>query len=255
MKLFYREFGKGDPLIILHGLFGSSDNWQTLAKKFAEEYQVFTVDLRNHGRSFHHDEFNYDVMMHDVEDLINDIGLEKVSLMGHSMGGKLSMNYTLNHPEKVENLIVVDIAPRRYQVLHDGIIKALKSLDLSKFKKREEVDDELRDHLQNFSVRQFLLKNLVRNSNEGFSWKINLNVIDENIHNLVVEISAEKPYNGNTLFIAGAKSDYIRPVDEEQILELFPLAKIKYLPDTGHWVHSQAPDLLYKTVIDFMKSQ
>ena len=255
MKLFYREFGKGDPLIILHGLFGSSDNWQTLAKKFAEEYQVFTVDLRNHGRSFHHDEFNYDVMMHDVEDLINDIGLEKVSLMGHSMGGKLSMNYTLNHPEKVENLIVVDIAPRRYQVLHDGIIKALKSLDLSKFKKREEVDDELRDHLQNFSVRQFLLKNLVRNSNEGFSWKINLNVIDKNIQNLVVEISNELPYNGNTLFVAGAKSDYIRPVDEEQILELFPLAKIKYLPDTGHWVHSQAPDLLYKTVIDFMKSQ
>ncbi len=254
MKLFYREFGKGDPLIILHGLFGSSDNWQTLAKKFAEENRVFTVDLRNHGRSFHHDDFNYDVMMHDVEDLINDIGLDKVSLMGHSMGGKLSMNYTLNHPEKVENLIVVDIAPRRYQVLHDRIISALKSLNLSEFNRREEVDDALSDMLQNFSIRQFLLKNLVRNSNGGFTWKINLNVIDKSIDNLVVEINSEHPFEGNTLFIAGDKSDYIRPVDEEQILELFPSAKIKYLPDTGHWVHSQAPELLYNTVVDFMKS-
>lgn len=253
MKLFYRAFGNGDPLIILHGLFGSSDNWQTLAKKFAEDFRVFTVDLRNHGRSFHHDEFDYDVMMHDVENLINDIGLEKVSLMGHSMGGKLSMNYTLNHPEKVENLIVVDIAPRRYQVLHDGIIKALKSLNLSEFEKREEVDTALSDMLQNFSVRQFLLKNLVRKSKGGFYWKINLDVIDRNIQNLVAEINSEHPYNGNTLFIAGDKSDYIRPVDEEQILELFPSAKIKYLPGTGHWVHAQAPELLYKTVIDFLK--
>lgn len=254
MKLFYREFGKGEPLIILHGLFGSSDNWQTLAKKFAEEYKVYTVDLRNHGRSFHHEEFNYDVMMHDVEEFINDIGLERVSLMGHSMGGKLSMNYTLNHPEKVDNLIVVDIAPRKYQVLHDGIIKALISLNLKEFTKREEVDDALSDMLQNFSVRQFLLKNLVRNPEGGFNWKINLNVIDRNIQNLVVEISSEDPYRGKTLFIAGDKSDYIRPVDEEQILELFPLAKIKYLPDTGHWVHAQAPELLFTTVIEFLKS-
>ena len=249
MKLFYREFGKGDPLIILHVLFGSSDNWQTLAKKFAKEYKVFTVDLRNHGRSFHHDEFNYDVMMHDVE------GLDKVSLMGHSMGGKLSMNYTLNHPEKVENLIVVDIAPRRYQVLHDGIIKALKSLNLSEFNKREEVDDALADMLQNFSIRQFLLKNLIRDKNGTFDWKINLNVIDQSIDNLVVEITSDTPFQGKTLFIAGDKSDYIRPVDEEQIHELFPNSQVSYLPDVGHWVHAQTPDLLYQTVMDFINSE
>ena len=254
MKLFYREFGKGEPLIILHGLFGSSDNWQTLAKKFAEDYKVYTVDLRNHGRSFHHEEFNYDVMMHDVEDLIKDIGLEKVSLMGHSMGGKVSMNYTLNHRERVDNLIVVDIAPRKYQVLHEGIIDALKSLNLSEYNKREEVDDALSETLQNFPVRQFLLKNLVRNSNGGFNWKINLNVIDRSIQNLVVEINSDQPYPGKTLFIAGDKSDYIRPVDEEQIFELFPSAEVKYLPNTGHWVHSQEPELLYTTVINFMKS-
>ena len=254
MKIFYREFGSGKPLIILHGLFGSSDNWQTLAKKFAEEFKVYTVDLRNHGRSFHHDDFNYDVMMHDVEELINEIGLEGISLLGHSMGGKLSMNYALNFPEKVVNLIVVDIAPRKYQVLHDGIIKALKSLNLSRYKKREEVDEALSDQLQNFSVRQFLLKNLIRNPKGGFKCKINLNVIDQNVQNLVVEITSEQPYMGNTLFIAGDKSDYIRPVDEEQIVELFPMAKIKYLPDTGHWVHAQDPDLLYNTVIDFVRS-
>ena len=254
MKLFYREFGNGKPLIILHGLFGSSDNWQTLAKKFAENFKVYTVDLRNHGRSFHHDEFNYDVMMHDIEDLIKDIGLERVSLLGHSMGGKLSMNYALNFRDKVENLIVVDIAPRKYQVLHNGIIKALKSLDLSQYDKREEADDALRNHLRNFSVRQFLLKNLVRNPKGGFKWKINLEVIDQNIQNLVVEIKSEQPYQGNTLFIAGDKSDYIRPVDEEQIMKLFPKAKIRYIPDTGHWIHAQAPDLLYETVIEFVRS-
>jgi len=254
MKLFYREFGNGKPLIILHGLFGSSDNWQTLAKKFAENFKVYTVDLRNHGRSFHHDEFNYDVMMHDIEDLIKDIGLERVSLLGHSMGGKLSMNYALNFRDKVENLIVVDIAPRKYQVLHNGIIKALKSLDLSQYDKREEADDALRNHLQNFSVRQFILKNLVRNPKGGFKWKINLEVIDQNIQNLVVEIKSEQPYQGNTLFIAGDKSDYIRPVDEEQIMKLFPKAKIRYIPDTGHWIHAQAPDLLYETVIEFVRS-
>ena len=254
MKLFYREFGNGEPLIILHGLFGSSDNWQTLAKKFAEEFKVYTVDLRNHGRSFHHDEFNYDVMMHDVEELIKDIGLEKVSLLGHSMGGKLSMKYALNFPDKVANLIVVDIAPRKYQVLHEGLIKALKSLNLSQYNKREEADDALSNQLLNFAVRQFLLKNLVRNPKGGFKWKINLEVIDRNIQNLVVEITSKHAYQGNTLFIAGDKSDYIRPVDEEQIMKLFPKARIKYLPDTGHWVHAQAPDLLYETVIEFIRS-
>lgn len=252
MKLFYREFGEGKPLMILHGLFGSSDNWQTLAKKFAREFKVYTVDLRNHGRSFHHEAFDYEVMMHDVEDLINTLGLDTVSLMGHSMGGKISMKYALNFPGKVENLIVVDIAPRKYQVLHDSIIKALKSLDLKQYNKREEVDDALSEMLQNFSIRQFLLKNLVRNHGGGFKWKINLDVIDKSIHNLVVEITADKPYTGRTLFIAGDKSDYIRPVDEEHIQTLFPGAEIHYLPDTSHWVHAQAPDLLFQTVMEFI---
>jgi pimeloyl-ACP methyl ester carboxylesterase len=253
MKLFHREFGHGDPLLILHGLFGSSDNWQTLAKKFARDFRVFTIDLRNHGRSLHHEEFNYEVMMHDVVDFVEENGLDKVSLMGHSMGGKLSMNYALHFPQKVENLVVVDIAPRKYQVLHDGIIQSLKSLDLELYKKREEVDEALADMLQNFSIRQFLLKNLVRNKQGKFDWKINLDVIDRSIENLVVEISSDTPFQGNTLFIAGDKSDYIRPVDEEQIYELFPHAQISYLPDVGHWVHAQAPDLLYQTVIDFIR--
>lgn len=251
MKLFYREFGKGDPLIILHGLFGSSDNWQTLAKKFAEHYTVFTVDLRNHGRSFHHDVFNYDAMMYDIVEFIEDMGLKRVSLLGHSMGGKLSMNYALHFPDKVENLIVVDIAPRKYQVLHEGIIQAMKSLNLQLYKKRKEVDKALSEMIQNFSIRQFLLKNLIRNNNGTFSWKINLDVIDHNIENLVIEISSTIPFQGKTLFIAGDKSDYIRPVDEEYIKEIFPNAEIKYLPNVGHWVHAQAPDLLYQTVMDF----
>ena len=255
MKLFHREFGKGDPLLILHGLFGSSDNWQTLAKKFANDFKVFAIDLRNHGRSFHHEEFDYQVMMHDIVDFVQDNGLDKVSLLGHSMGGKLSMNYALHFPEKVEHLIIIDIAPRKYRVLHDGIIQALKALDLKLYKKREEVDDALADMLQIFSIRQFLLKNLIRNKNGTFDWKINLNVIDQSIENLVVEISSDTTFQGKTLFIAGDKSDYIRPVDEEQIHELFPNSQVSYLPDVGHWVHAQAPDLLYQTVMDFINSK
>jgi pimeloyl-ACP methyl ester carboxylesterase len=254
MKLFHRELGNGNPLLILHGLFGSSDNWQTLAKKFSLDFTVFAIDLRNHGRSFHHEEFDYTVMMHDIFDFVNDNGLDKVSLLGHSMGGKLSMNYALHFPEKVEDLIVVDIAPRKYQVLHDGIIEALKSLDLTLYKKREEFDTALAEMQQNAAIRQFLLKNLVRNKNGTFKWKINLDVIDRNIDNLVVEISSDIPFKGKTLFIGGDKSDYIRPVDEEQIFELFPNAEVQYLPDVGHWVHAQAPDLLYQTVMDFIKS-
>jgi len=253
MKLFHREFGKGDPLLILHGLFGSSDNWQTLAKQFATDFKVFSIDLRNHGRSFHHEEFDYRVMMHDISEFVHEKGLDKVSLLGHSMGGKLSMNYALHFPEKVKNLIIIDIAPRKYRVLHDGIIQALKSLDLRLYKKREEVDEALTDMLQNFLIRQFLLKNLIRNNSGNFDWKINLDVIDRSVENLVVEISSKMPFEGKTLFIAGDKSDYIRPVDEDQIFELFPNAQVKYLPDVGHWVHAQAPDLLYQTVMDFIK--
>jgi esterase len=254
MKLFYRALGEGDPLIILHGLFGSSDNWQTLAKKFASALKVYTIDLRNHGRSFHHNEFNYEVMMNDILDFVDDHHLDRFSLMGHSMGGKLSMKFALNFPERVQNLIVIDIAPRQYQILHDMIIQALKALDLARYHKRDEVDEALGEMIQNFPIRQFLLKNLKRDGEDSFKWKINLDVIDRNIHNLVVEIYSNEPFRGKTLFIAGEKSDYIRPVDEELILDLFPAAKIKYFPGAGHWLHAQVPDLLYHTVMDFINS-
>lgn len=254
MNLFYRVFGDGEPLIILHGLFGSSDNWQTLAKRFATSFKVYTIDLRNHGRSFHHDEFNYEVMMKDIQEFVDEHHLHQFSLMGHSMGGKLSMKFALHFPEKVRNLIIIDIAPRQYQILHDMIIQALKALDITKYNKREEVDEALGEMIQNFQVRQFLLKNLKRDGEGSFRWKINLDVIDRNIHNLVVEIYANEPYPGNTLFIAGEKSDYIRPVDEELILELFPRAEIKYFPQAGHWLHAQVPDLLYQTVLDFINA-
>ena len=253
MKLYYREFGKGEPMLILHGLFGSSDNWQTLAKEFALNFRVFTIDLRNHGRSFHHDEFDYHVMMKDIREFVLEKKLVNISLLGHSMGGKLSMKYALHYPHQVKHLMVVDIAPRRYQVLHEGIIKALMSLDLKSYSKREEVDKALSDWIQNYAIRQFLLKNLKRDKLGTFIWKINLDAIARNIQNLIVEISADQPFPGKTLFIAGKKSDYIRPVDEELILELFPRAEIIYLPGVGHWVHAQAPQLLYDAVMNFTK--
>jgi len=253
MELFNREFGQGPPLLIVHGLFGSSDNWYSIAKKFSQDFTVHTIDLRNHGNSPHHDEFNYKIMTRDLDHYLKRKGIIKASIIGHSMGGKLAMNFTLKNPKRIQNLVVVDIAPRPYPVHHDLIIDSLLELNLQKYKKRDEVDEALSDMIPSIRIRQFLLKNLKREENGGFTWKINLKAINDNIENIVSEITSKKSFNGKTLFIAGDKSDYIRPVDEEQILNLFPKAEVIYLPKVGHWVHAEAPDLLYNTIIDYIK--
>lgn len=253
MKLFNREFGEGSPLIIVHGLFGSSDNWYSIAKKFSLDFEVHTLDLRNHGNSPHHDEFNYKIMTRDLDHYLKEKGITKTSIIGHSMGGKLAMNFTLKNPERIQNLIVIDIAPRSYPVHHDLIIDSLLEIDLHKYHKRNEVDEVLSEMIPSIRVRQFLLKNLKKEENGAFTWKINLRAINDNIENIVSGITSKNSFNGKTLFIAGDKSNYIRPVDEEHIIDLFPNAEVIYLPKVGHWVHAEAPDLLYDTIINFIK--
>jgi esterase len=252
MKLHYRELGEGTPLLILHGLFGYSDNWQTLGRKFSEHHRVFLIDQRNHGRSPHSEEFNYDLMAQDLLDLLEENGLEAPVLMGHSMGGKTAMTFALLHPDRLSKLIVVDIAPKEYPIRHDGILDALLSVDLSQVSSRDEADAQLARAIDHPGVRQFLLKNLYRKEDNSFGWRPNLPAIDRHIGEVGAAITAEKPFEKPTLFINGGKSNYIRPEDHGEIEHLFPQAKIETIPEAGHWVHAEAPDKVYELVRAFL---
>ena len=180
MMLNYRKLGSGEPLIILHGVFGSSDNWQTLGKQFAENHEVYLVDQRNHGNSFHHDDFNYDVMSEDLMNLIKYEQLDRVNLIGHSMGGKTVMNFACKYPDMVNKLTVVDIAPKTYPPHHQQIFKAFHAVDLTNIQTRGEADKQMSTIISDFGTKLFLLKNLKRTP-DGFSWKVNLPVIEKNI--------------------------------------------------------------------------
>jgi pimeloyl-ACP methyl ester carboxylesterase len=253
MELFYHIRGKGKTLIILHGLFGSSDNWQSLARKFSKKNRVITVDQRNHGRSFHHEEFNYDVMVEDLENLYQSLNLADAILIGHSMGGKTAMKFALKNPSSVEKLIVVDIGPKHYPIHHDKIIDALCDLDIEKFEKREELDQELAKSIPNLAVRQFLLKNLIRDRHNKLKWRINLPAIKKNLTKVGEEIKGLDPYEGPTLFVAGALSNYINSEDELHVKILFPKATIAYFKNAGHWIHADAPDAFFDLVSSFIK--
>ncbi len=240
MKLNFRKIGDGDPIVILHGVFGSSDNWQTVGKALAESYSVYLVDLRNHGLSPHDNEMNYQAMAGDVRELIEDEKI-KPHLIGHSMGGKVAMELACSAPNMLKSLIVVDIAPKYYPPHHQEILESFKTLDIKSLGSRKEADDELSKKLTNPGVRQFILKNLGRNENDDFEWKINYKAIEKNIDKIGEGLSQAKSFAGETLFINGSKSDYIQKDDEKLILKHFPKAEIKTIEGAGHWVHAEKP--------------
>lgn len=252
MKLFYRELGgKGQPIIILHGLFGSSDNWLTQAKLLADQYRVYLLDQRNHGQSPHSDTFNYDVLADDLHEFLVTNSISDPILLGHSMGGKTAMKFATAHPELISKLIVVDIAPKSYPVKHDTIIDGLMSIPISTIKSRNEADSLLAPYVSEVDVRQFLLKNLHRKTEGGFTWKINLPALDKNIEaigdGIIGEVKFEKP----TLFIRGKRSDYVVDADMDTITKFFPKATLITL-DTGHWVQAEKPKEFVDEVINFL---
>lgn len=255
MQLFHKKLGEGQAIIILHGLFGSSDNWLSIGKKLAEEYQVFLVDQRNHGRSPWAPEWNYEVMGNDIHEFILTEQIEKPIIIGHSMGGKTAMNYAVRYPNDIEKLIVVDISPRSYPIHHDYILKALLSIDLDELKSRKEADVALESFIADTSTRQFLLKNLYRNNEKKFDWRINLNLINEKIAEVGEPLSVD--YSAilkvPTLFIRGEKSNYIQEKDKELIKGFFPQANIVSIQDAGHWVHAEAPQLFLDTISSFLQ--
>ena len=247
-------FGNGEPVIILHGVFGMLDNWQIFAKKLADEFWVSTIDLRNHGRSPHSDIFNYEVMISDVIEFLNNNHIKQPHIIGHSMGGKLAMHLALEHPEYINKLVIVDIGIKKYISRHDEIFKALCSLNLKSYQKREEIDRDLKKTISNWNIRQFLMKNINRNKDkEGFKWKMNLNIIKDNYETIIQKITSDFTFEGDTIFIKGENSDFILEKDKPEILDLFPNAKFETIPNAGHWVHAEQTDKLIKITKDFLK--
>ena len=251
MKLHYRTAGEGKPLFIIHGLFGSSDNWQTLGKRFAETYKVYFVDQRNHGHSPHTDDFNYDLMVADLYELVTDLGEKKINIIGHSMGGKTAIGFAAKHPELVDKMVIADISHKAYPMHHDTILEGLNALDLSVIKSRGEAETRLKEYIAEPGVRQFLLKNLYWVEPGQLAWRINLPVLNKTIENILHEISfdvIETP----ALFIRGELSNYILESDFENIRQKFPNAEILTLKNVGHWVHAEAPDEFYQAVMNFI---
>lgn len=251
MNLNYKSFGQGDPIVILHGLFGTLDNWQTIAKQLAEQYSVYIVDQRNHGRSPHLPEMNYALMAEDLREFMESQWMYKAHIVGHSMGGKTAMQFALEYPEMTDSLVVIDIAPKTYADGHTPIFEALMRMDLQQLNNRREAESILEESISDYGVRQFLLKNLTRGKTGGYEWKMNLPVIRQYYPDILDAINGDVPFEGRTLFVKGAQSPYIQTADEDRILELFPQARLETVRNAGHWVHAEAPAALLALLFRF----
>ena len=252
MKLFFRKMGSGAPLLILHGLFGQSDNWIGVAKQLAKHFCVYLLDLRNHGRSPHSQVFNFPVMVEDVYEFLTDMNLRQVSMMGHSMGGLTAMNFVSEYPHRVHKLVIVDIAPKHYSVFHEEIIKGLLSIELKAIRSRKEADIQLAHFIDNPNIRQFLLKNLYRDERRGWNWRLNLPVIAENLPEIGRGLLKQNRFEKPVLFVRGALSPYITDADIPLINDIYPKARMETIPDATHWLHSEKPGQLVAYVNAFM---
>ncbi len=255
ISLNFKSYGQGNPVIILHGLFGTLDNWQTIARQLSANYLVYLVDQRNHGRSPHTDDFDYSLLAEDLKDFMESEGMSQATIIGHSMGGKTAMQFAVSYPEMVRSLIVVDIAPKAYEGGHQEIFDALLSVDLTKIESRKMADEQLMSAIPDFGVRQFLLKNLTREKEGGYRWKMNLPAIYKNYQHILDNILLDEPFSGPSLFIRGEKSGYIKQEDDSLIKSVFPEAQIVTIPNAGHWVHAEAPKALLSAFENFMTGE
>jgi pimeloyl-ACP methyl ester carboxylesterase len=268
MKLYFRKSGKGDPLIILHGLYGSSDNWYSVARELEASHTVYCLDQRNHGRSPHHPHHTYQDLSDDLDDFLYDQQIEKTSIIGHSMGGKTALSFGLRHPEKIDRMVVVDISPRPYdniqhakeKAMHERIIHALLAVPVERLTTRQEADQQLQADVPSFDVRQFLLKNLKRNPEGKFFWTLNLDALSKNLNHIFAGVSGwDEPgeYLRNPfplLFIKGGNSPYIQEEDEHMIRKHLPEARIQTISDSGHWVHVEQPERFMGMVMQFLNA-
>ena len=251
MILFHRHYGDGTPLIILHGLFGQSDNLAGVARLLGNNFSVYCIDQRNHGQSGHAHEFTYDAMVGDLVETLDDLRLNKVHLLGHSMGGKTAMFFARKYPERLHSLTVVDIGPRYYAPHHGEIIAGIQVLKPGELTSRQEAEELLAYSIKDASTRQFLLKNLVRGDDGRFFWRFNLDAIAENSEN-VGEALPGGALNIPTLFYRGGNSSYIIPEEYDTILQQFPEAVFATMQDAGHWLHAEKPQEFVDTIMDFL---
>lgn len=254
MHLHYREYGSPQhpQVLILHGLFGASDNWASQAKLLAADFHVLALDARNHGQSPRAPSMGYPDMAADVIRLMDRFHLEQAALVGHSMGGKTAMLTALTHGDRIRRLAVVDIAPKRYPRHHDDVLAALADLDLASLKSRGAAESLLARSIHDRSVAAFLVKNLYRHG-QGFAWRIDLPAIRANYDRLMDPADAGTPYPGPTLFIKGGNSDYIGSADRDRILSLFPNAGVKVVQNAGHWPHADKAAVFAKILGDFLR--
>lgn len=254
MLLHSNISGKGKPFIFLHGFLGMSDNWKTLGTKFSElGYETHLIDQRNHGRSFHSDDFNYELMVQDLKTYIDGHKLKDIILLGHSMGGKTAMLFAVEFPELIDKLIIADISPRYYPTHHDAILKGLTSLEFDILKSRGEADDALKRFVPDVGTRQFLLKNLYWETKEKLALRMNLEALKENVNEVGEALPMGSKFEKDTLFLRGDRSEYISPQDEGIIKIHFPKANIETISNAGHWLHAENPTEFFEVVNDFIK--
>jgi esterase len=254
MKLFYRKFGDGPPLIILHGLYGSSDNWVTIAKRLADSFTVYLPDQRNHGQSPHSETHDYDSMRDDLFELVTNLHLRRFFLAGHSMGGKTAIAFALKWPEMLNGLEIADVSPfanenNRLPVFnqHLTILKTILSIDPGTIRSRGDAERLLSEKISSEKERGLILKNLQRNSGDIFSWKLNALSLYKNLDNIMAAINLEEglslPVTGfPVIFLKGSYSNYLTATDVTGIRRIFPAAEFIVINGAGHWIHADKPD-------------
>jgi pimeloyl-ACP methyl ester carboxylesterase len=253
LDLHTKEYGKGPTLLVLHGLFGSLDNWATLARRWGDHFHVLTLDARNHGRSPHSHDLSYNAMASDLLDIMDQRGFAQAHVLGHSMGGKTAMHFASAHPDRINRLIVVDIAPKSYPRKHDEILAALAGVRLGLYRERRGVDRALSTRIPDPPTRQFLMKNLARDERGGFRWKMNLAGIESHYDEIRRGLGDGLRFDKPTLFVRGGKSGYILSEDAPLIKKYFPHSTILTVKNAGHWVHADAPEEMYKIVLHFLR--
>jgi len=250
MKLAFKKMGSGEPLIILHGLFGSSDNWQTLGKQFAEDFSVYLVDQRNHGRSPHSDVFNYHLLAEDLNQFMEEHGIDGATLIGHSMGGKTVMRFAQLFPEKVKKIVVADMGVKAYSPHHHEVLRAFHAINPDTLDSRSEAEERIEPIIPEFGVRQFLLKNLYRKKEGGYGLRVNYQVMESEMDRILEELPSDSS-DAEALFIRGVKSNYVPDSDFDQIRSIFPKAEFADL-QAGHWLHAEKPEEFYAEVKKFV---
>jgi pimeloyl-ACP methyl ester carboxylesterase len=254
MKLFCRQFGTGQPVVILHGLFGLSDNWVTFGRQLSETYRVIIPDLRNHGQSPHSKVFDFPSLEDDLMELVEEHALKNLFLLGHSLGGKAAMFFALHHPEMVSKLVIADISLRKSPPnrQHQQLLNAMISVDFSMASSRSDVDKQLQATVKSQKLRQFLLKNVYWRDRNSLDWRLNLNAINENLLSVFEGVAVPGEFNKPTLFIRGGSSDYIMDGDIPELKMKFPGAEVNTIANASHWVHADAPGEFFGLVKNFL---